>query len=179
MEKVPTCIAYALENDFEEDKWGYGVKSGMTCTQWFKLGLDGTTPETIFDDPLLQRCTGSGLGHRPDGMSAQEVASDFLGMLYDHVLISLEEEIGKRAVEQTGLHFVISLPATWSLAARQATRHAATEAGFGTREKDEVVLIDEPEAAAIAAIKSTMATYDTGPFQVSENPGTASDAKQH
>lgn len=36
LEKVPTRIAFAEENNFDEDKWGYDVEPGMKSCQWFK-----------------------------------------------------------------------------------------------------------------------------------------------
>ncbi len=169
LEKAPTRIAYQLENpSLSSDVWGYEASSGLTICQWFKLLLDSGTEISDLDDPLLQRCTGSGLLHIPDGMTAQEVATDFLRKLYERALESLKEEIAATALEKTPMRFVITLPATWSHAARQATRKAAQDAGFGSRENDDIVLIDEPEAAAVYAIKSTAATFGVSPFQVSE-----------
>lgn len=140
----------------------------MTCSQWFKLLLDAKTQMGDFGDPLLERSTGSALMQLPNGKTSLEVTMDFLSKIYDHVFECLQGVIGKMAVEHTSIRFVITLPATWSLAARQATRQAAREAGFGSRERDDVVLIDEPEAAAVCAIKYTVATSKSSPFQVSE-----------
>jgi len=51
----------------------------------------------------------------------------------------LSRQIGKNAVEQTRFRYMVTLPATWSPAAREATRQAAQNAGFGTRERDELI----------------------------------------
>lgn len=104
----------------------------------------------------------------PNGKTALEVTIDFLSKIYDHVFACLQGAIGRIAVEHRSIRFVIILPATWSLATRQATRQAARKAGFGSRERDDVVLIDEPEAAAVCAIKYTVATSKSSPFQASE-----------
>jgi len=165
-EKVPTRIAYADENNFSNDRWGYDVKAGMLSTQWFKLLLDSNTRVTDFDDPDLQQSIGTTLMRLPEGKSAQQVTSDFLYMLYEHTITSLKDLIGRTAIEQTAIIFSITTPATWSLAARQATRTAAEEAGFGSRERDEIILTDEPEAAAISALKAVVTTFDAKPFQV-------------
>ncbi|KEF59307.1 uncharacterized protein A1O9_04151 [Exophiala aquamarina CBS 119918] len=164
-EKVPTRIAYADENNFSIDRWGYDVKSGMTSTQWFKLLLDSNTRVTDFDDPQLQQSIGTTLMRLPEGKCAEEVASDFLSMLYSHTISSLSDLIGRTALEQTAIIFSITTPATWSLAARQATRTAAESAGFGSRWRDEIILTDEPEAAAIFALKSVVTAFDAKPFQ--------------
>lgn len=49
--------------------------------------------------------------------------------------------------------FWFTVPAIWSDAAKAATRNAACEAGFGSRRGDEIYMVPEPEAAAIATIK--------------------------
>jgi hypothetical protein len=165
-EKVPTRIAYAHENNFRNDRWGYDVKAGMKSAQWFKLLLDDNTRASDFDDPQLEQSIGTTLMRLPEGKVAQEVASDFLSMLYNHTIVSLEDLIGETALEQTAIIFSITTPATWSLAARHATRTAAENAGFGSRDRDEVILTDEPEAAAISALKSVVTTFDAKPFQV-------------
>lgn len=159
-------MAYASENEhLEEDQWGYGVKPGDTCCQWWKLLLDGSTRPTGFDDPLLHQSVGEGLMRLPEGKTAQDVASDFLGHLYRHTMQTLETLIGKEAVNQTPMLFQCTVPAKWSYAAREATRQAAQRAGIGSRHRDEMVMIEEPEAGAIAAISETLATFDNNPFK--------------
>lgn len=64
-------------------------------------------------------------------------------------------------MQETPIKFFLTTPALWSNEARTMTREAATRAGFGTRTKsigveDILAIIDEPEAAAIAAIKGTL-----------------------
>ncbi|EXJ87073.1 hypothetical protein A1O3_04031 [Capronia epimyces CBS 606.96] len=164
LEKVPTRLAYGIENQSSTDKWGYDVGSGQNTCQWFKLLLDGALNKTDFDDPLLERSMGSSLMHLPEDKTAMEVASDFLSKLYCHVMDSIQQVIGRVAVEKTAIRFVVTTPATWSLAARQATREAAEDADIGSRDRDDIVMIDEPEAAAIYAIKSTMSAFDARPF---------------
>ncbi|KAJ9500627.1 hypothetical protein H2202_003843 [Exophiala xenobiotica] len=164
-EKTPTRIAYAEENNIPEDKWGDAVKPGLTACQWTKLLLDGKFKKADFDDPLLEGCLGSSLMHLPEGKTAQEVVTDFLTHVYRHLLRYIEQKVGKTLIEQTSFRFVVTKPATWSLAAQQATRQAARDAGFGSRPGDDVQLIDEPEAAAICAIKMTNAAFEATPFQ--------------
>lgn len=174
MEKVPTRIAYAFENHFDADLWGYDVDPGMTIVQWFKLLLDNGSAASDYDDILLHQSTGSSLMRLPDGINAQEVATDFLRHLYEHTMTRLEVMMRKTAVEETPIRFLITTPATWSHAARQVTRQAAMDAGFGGREGDEVNIVSEPEAAAIAAIKGNMATFGVSQFQVRYNSHTRS-----
>ncbi|KIW19726.1 hypothetical protein PV08_00300 [Exophiala spinifera] len=164
-EKVPTRISYAAENDFSEDKWGYAPKAGSKTCQWFKLLLDGKFKREDFDDPRLNTALGSKVMHIPEGKTAQTVSTDFLRNMYRHLLQAIELELGPTLVEQTSFRFVITTPATWSNAARQATRKAAEDAGFGSRMGDEILMIAEPEAAAICAITQTNSKFHTAPFQ--------------
>ena len=96
----------------------------------------------------------------PEGKTAIDVTADFLSCLYEHILRTLKGMIGPEAVEQTPMLFSLSLPATWSWTAREATREAAEQAGFLDRDHDEIALVDEPECAAIATLKTTIADFD-------------------
>lgn len=166
LEKVPTCYAYSSENSFSNDTWGYDVPPGSMACIWFKLELGGETSKSDFDDPLLERSAGSSLMHLPEGKTAQEVTTDYLRHFHDHILERLREMIGPTAVNRTMIRFMLTVPATWPFAARQATRTAALNAGISQRKEDTLVLIDEPEAAAIAAIKDTTTTFGASPFKV-------------
>ena len=167
LEKVPSRIAYASANDFDTDLWGYQVKPGMVCCQWFKLLLDSATKPSDYDDPLLAKTVGEGIMQLPEGKKVTDVVTDYLGFLYDHILTSLKGMMGAVAVAQTPIVFELTLPATWGHAARDATRQAAIDAGFDSRAKDRIVLIDEPEAAAISVMRSTVSTFgETQPFKV-------------
>lgn len=147
--------------------FGYDVEAGMECCQWFKLLLDGSTEPTEYDDPLLRQAMGHGLLRLPQGKTAIDVTADFLSCLYNHIIRYLKNMIGSEAVNQTPILFSLSIPATWSPAAREATREAAVRAGFINRDHDEIIMVDEPECAAIATLKTTIANFDDNhSFQV-------------
>ena len=135
------------------------VKPNMVACQWFKLLLDANQKPSPADDPLLAKSITDGLLYIPDDKTAQQVASDYLRCLYEHIIRQLKTVVGGVAIDQMPLHFELTLPATWSHAARDATRQAAIDAGIGTRPRDTLVLIDEPEAAAISAMKSTIEAF--------------------
>ena len=168
LEKCPTRIHFPEPDDPNgEVMFGFDVEPEMTCFQWFKLLLDETTDITEFDDPLLRQAIGDGLLKLPEGKTAIDVTAEFLSCLHDHILRSLGAMIGAEAVDQTPILFSLSIPATWSYAAREATRTAAEQAGFLDRDHDEIALVDEPECAAIATLKSTIESFDDNhPFQV-------------
>ena len=172
LEKVSSRYAYAYENPgVKEDAWGYQVQPGMKGYSWFKLLLDEDSQPTKHDDPLLRQSAGQGLMDLPQGKAAEDLTADFLRRLYRHTQWFLGEVIGKGMVRETPCHYHFTVPATWSLRARKLTREAAESAGFGTRISsdiaDKLSMIDEPEAAAIAAMKSTLEGFPKqNPFQV-------------
>ncbi len=61
------------------------------------------------------------------------------------------------------MHFVLTVPAVWSDAAKMATLQAAEKAGMGT--EHHVKLISEPEAAAVYTFKAIQPTQ----FKVGDN----------
>ena len=167
LEKVPSKYAYAIENPgLEVDKWGYEVESHMKAYTWTKLLLDQNAASTEFDNPHLQAQVGNGLLRLPHGKSAQDVASDFLRFLYKHIMAKLEKIMGKSMMNETPVHFWFTAPATWADEATDATREAARAAGFQSRDQDELYMITEPEAAAVA-ILSTGIDRDRGLYKVS------------
>lgn len=174
--KVPSRFAYAAENHaLTEDSWGYQVQPGMKSYSWFKLLLDKGTETTEHDDPLLRKSAAQGMMDLPFGKSARDLAADFLARIYKHTQLCLGEVIGKGMIKETPCHYNLTLPAIWSLEARNLTREAAELAGFGTRVygevSDKLSMIDEPEAAAICAIRSTLEGFpEKNPFEVGFSP---------
>ncbi|KAK3348636.1 hypothetical protein B0T25DRAFT_546149 [Lasiosphaeria hispida] len=148
--QVPSRIAYG-----ETTEWGYGIQPGTTAYCWTKLLLDRHTEITSFDDTdILQKFEGAGLLQVPPGKTAQTVVGDFLGELYKFLMKTLEQKLSHSILEVTPIDFWITLPALWSVRADNATKDAAIGAGFGSRRGDRIHLIREPEAAAIASLRS-------------------------
>lgn len=160
LEKVPSRIAFAGENeDMDEDKWGYDVPPGSQSYTWFKLLLDAGAEKTIFDNEMLTSKMDTGLGELPDDMSAEEVAVAYLSKLYQHTMNVLEKRHTASILKVTPIDFWFTVPATWQESAVDATREAAAEAGFGSRESDQLNIMSEPEAAAIAVLASAVDKY--------------------
>jgi hypothetical protein len=132
----------------------------MKCCQWFKLLLDKDGDITEYDDPTLRQAVGNGMLKLPNNKSAIDVTADFLRCLYNHGILFLGRVLGPEAVANTPILFSLSLPATWSPAAREATRSAAKQAGFASRPGDQLALVDEPECAAIATLKTTIENFE-------------------
>ena len=151
-QKVPSKISYGTENGLGIDRWGYQVSVGTASYTWFKLKLDAHTKPTDFDNPLLQRAVDSSMALLPVGKTAMEVVTDYLGFLRAYFQGKLRESMVGAPPEQAPCLIVATIPATWSASAREATRQAVRNAGFASRAGDEIMMIDEPEAATLAVI---------------------------
>jgi hypothetical protein len=163
LEKVPSQIAYVTENkkaSLQEDAWGYEVQPGMVIYCWTKLLLDSKTIATEHDDPSLKEASGGGALRLPPGKTAGDVVADYLRFLYENCMDRLEKKMTKDILNVTPIEFWFTVPAIWSDEAKNATRNAASKAGFGTRPSDKINMIAEPEAAALAALKATRDSVD-------------------
>jgi hypothetical protein len=109
-EKVPTVYAYADENGWAKDKWGYGIEPNAKKYSWFKLLLDDHVEPADWDDKLLKGVIGEGLLDLPKGKTAVDVTTDYLRALYYHILNFFENELTARALLLTPLTFCLTVP---------------------------------------------------------------------
>lgn len=155
LEKVPSRIAFMSENEsIDEDKWGYEVPAGLQSYTWFKLLLDAGSGTALLDGDEMTEKMDSGLLELPEGMTAGEVAAAYLSKLYDHTMEVLRRRHTANILEVTPIDFWFTVPANWQEDAIDATRTAAEVAGFGSRFGDQLSIITEPEAAAIAVLST-------------------------
>ena len=82
------------------------------------------------------------------GKDAQTVVADYLSELWSHAKTVLQRRWP--FLSTTTLDVILTVPAVWSDAAKDATLKAAKRAGMGNN----ITLISEPEAAAVYALKS-------------------------
>jgi molecular chaperone DnaK (HSP70) len=158
---VPSQIAYSAENAaLESDTWGYEVQPGTRAYCWTKLLLDKDTLATEYDDPSLQEASGGAALKVPADKKPVDVVADFLGHLYKHCISRIEKTVPPDVLRLTPIDFWFTMPAIWSDEAQHATKTAAERAGFGQRPGDTISMITEPEAAALAAFKTTKDRYD-------------------
>jgi hypothetical protein len=168
--KTPTRIAYARENSLiQKNKWGFEVHPKLVSYSWTKLLLDKNATVGEHDDPALSQIAGSGILQLPTFREAAGVCEDFLHEVYTYVSGKLCQEMTPATFENTPMECWITLPAIWSDEAKDATLAAAKKAGFGNRAGDEVFTIAEPEAAAIATLKSFAAPDALNAIKVSQN----------
>lgn len=169
-------MAYAVENqdqdELKEDQWGYSVRPYMTSCSWTKLLLDKLTESGQHDDPSLRSAIDEGILRLPSGLvnkNAAQVCEDFLRNLYQHMMREVSKRIGENFLKSTPMDCWLTVPAVWSDKAQDLTRSAAKAAGFGSRSGDNIYIITEPEAAAIATLKKHMQPESVGAPAVSGN----------
>ncbi|DAA75364.1 TPA_exp: HSP70 family protein [Trichophyton benhamiae CBS 112371] len=157
--KAPSRIAYPLDNPANETiRWGFQVEPGMTTYSWTKLLLDRNIALGEFDDPTLEGASKTGILQLPFGKSAVSVVVDFLKEVRAHVLKMIEKHITKEMLGITPIEYWFTVPAIWSDQAKAQTKAAAQRAGFAyniKRPNDQIFMVTEPEAAAIAALNKT------------------------
>lgn len=158
----------------------YHVEPGMDCQSWTKLLLEKDTNITNFDDPNLEKLAltaTQGIMKLSPGKTATEVVGDYLRGVYNFVISELERRATAAVINITPLEFWLTVPATWSDQAKKATRDAAKLAGFGSRPGDEIFMITEPEAAAVAALSNLI--EEGVPDQVKPGDGSKSSELSH
>lgn len=87
---------------------------------------------------------------RKYGKSHEEAITDYLTCIMRHIKQDLVKRFGTRMIETTTIDFVLTVPAIWTDAAKDATLRVAEKAGMGTN----LYMISEPEAAAIYALRT-------------------------
>jgi molecular chaperone DnaK (HSP70) len=149
-EKTPTLLAY---EDGRPTAWGGKVKpSHSTQISHFKLGLH--IPHSASAPKSTGNALSGGFANDPKwrhpsmpDKNAVNYVSDYLKFLRQHILNEvLPKEFGKEFLARQLIKYVVTVPAIWSHKATDLTREAALNAGF---EFDELILVTEPEAAAL------------------------------
>ncbi|PFH56756.1 hypothetical protein XA68_16039 [Ophiocordyceps unilateralis] len=114
-------------------QWGFQIPETAKRYRFFKLKLD--EPGRAYKD----------------NESPQELTRIYLSCLHTHFIGVLEKRLSPSVVRSTPMEFVVTVPAIWSNAAKQATERAAAMAGFCGNQR--IQLISEPEAAALYTLK--------------------------
>ncbi|RCI08728.1 hypothetical protein L249_4681 [Ophiocordyceps polyrhachis-furcata BCC 54312] len=114
-------------------QWGFQIPETAKRYRFFKLKLD---------EP--------GRANK-DNESPLELTKIYLSCLHTHFISVLEKRLSPSVVHSTPMDFVVTVPAIWSNAAKQAAERAAAMAGFCGNQR--IQLISEPEAAALYTLK--------------------------
>ena len=86
------------------------------------------------------------------GRNVDQLVTDYISALGDHLMYTLREKLGDGVVKSTPLEFVVTVPAIWSDLAKDKTRQACQRAAGLSATKAPIHLVSEPEAAAIYAL---------------------------
>lgn len=152
-DKCPTEIAYGSakskgeESSTNDIRWGFQFKPEDSRLRCIKLFLDRNQKLPHFVSPLdtaaqLRKC----------GRTVKDAITDYLKKIYEHTMETMTRRYGEGFMRSTKVEFVLTVPALWSDAAKNATLQAAERAGMGSRH--ELKLISEPEAAAVYTLKT-------------------------
>lgn len=130
--------------------WGYEVPADSNPFRWFKLLLRA--------EDLGSELRRSEFATRSRDMmeesdkSAVDLIADYLRLLWNHTISTIERARGDTVVEDSNIHVVITVPAIWKSYTRQAMEEAAKRAGILDSRKardTELTFVPEPEAAAL------------------------------
>lgn len=161
-EKVPTELAYgtvaqgtkrhfngrpisAPRRAAEKITWGFELKPDQPRLRCLKLRLDPRQklPSYVSKDALDRQLLLS-------GRTAEGAIADYLSLAVARVKDEMKKRYGEHMMATTPIDVILTVPAVWSDAAKDATLRAAEKAGMGTN----ITMISEPEAAAHYAIDS-------------------------
>lgn len=140
-EKVPTVISY--ENG-QPHSFGYSVPPTGNGLRWFKLLLD---PKHSY--ARTREATASQRALENMNKNAENVAADYLRLIWAYTKADITRVKGDGWESTYELKIVLTVPAIWTPAARDRTTRVAQLAGI----PGNIVLVTEPEAAALAVLK--------------------------
>ncbi|RPA76189.1 actin-like ATPase domain-containing protein [Ascobolus immersus RN42] len=176
LDKVPTELAY--NPDGSPGEWGYQLAPGAARYGCFKLMLDGSLLLTIsrrdnqgnyhHEKVSIDSGNSNAVFGVPPNKTAVDISADYLRAIYDHTIEKLKQRL-PRMFDITPIQFVLTTPAVWSHKAQQATLDAATIAGFGSRQRDSITMVSEPEAAATYCLQDIHANQGVDVFRVGES----------
>ncbi|KAF5593829.1 Hsp70 chaperone protein [Fusarium pseudoanthophilum] len=141
--KIPTLIKYDKKNP-DSFTWGAALNNQNDGIVGVKLLLDTKQEIPIYLPVRNMKKDIKALPKPPI-----EVAADFIGAIYGHAISEISNKFSKDYVALCHKEYVLSVPAVWSDAAKDATLKAAEMAGLSP-----VHLIKEPEAAALWTAKN-------------------------
>ncbi|PSK48683.1 Heat shock protein 12B [Elsinoe australis] len=142
--KTPSKVVY--DKDLNVERWGPQVAPHEECLQHFKILLDASNkfPHGLSREAVMTP-------YKKTGLEPEQVAADYLRKLRQVALEEfLPKQYGHVVASNPKIDYVLTVPAIWSDAAKDATRNAAISAGMGPS----ITIVTEPEAAAIYTLMS-------------------------
>jgi hypothetical protein len=158
-EKLPTRIAYPEENSrLGKIIIDYEVTSGMKSYTWMKLLLAGNVGRDNVTNRSVEDKARHGMLELPRGKTAQQVVTDYLKCLHEHIMGHLAEERPGELMSE--IDFWFTTPACWDNKANSLMLECALRAGFGARVGDRAYVMSEPEAALIASLSTSIDKHE-------------------
>lgn len=127
-------------------KWGFPASRDKTSIQMLKLLLD---PQQELPPYVSRIQLETQL--KQIGKTAISAVADFLEKIKAQISEALEKRYGKAMMATTKVDYILTVPAVWSDAAKDATLKAAEMAGL--HKSHNLSMITEPEAAGLYALK--------------------------
>jgi len=158
-DKVPTSISYL---GGVPHNWGYQTVASERTFKWFKILLE---PDHRYRSGVDHVRTSSKL-LEVTNKTAEQVAGDYLGLLWKYTKSDIARHQGDDWEKIHSLRVVLTVPAIWSAVAKEKTLRAAKAAGL----PDNILLVTEPEAAALAVLQAKATEQD---LQVSKVQSSA------
>ncbi|KAI1873113.1 uncharacterized protein JN550_003366 [Neoarthrinium moseri] len=149
--KVPTELWY---DDTGEPIWGYSIPADADPFRWFKLLLlhrEDLNPELCESSFLIK----AQIMLKESGKTAVDLVADYLRLLWEHIMSTIEKARGESVVEALVFHVIVTVPAIWKGYARQAMEEAVKKSGilnFRLAGTTKLVFAPEPEVAAFSTL---------------------------
>ncbi|KAF4630724.1 hypothetical protein G7Y89_g7418 [Cudoniella acicularis] len=150
LHKVPSVLTYNSKG--EVTSWGYKLDADRHPLSWFKLLLSEAASEKLAKEQFERYQALQTLLQRFDKDPVQVVA-DYLRCLWSHATGIIQDAVGVFVWENVSLKITITVPAIWDHTAQELTKQAAEIAGLLKRRGTVLVLVGEPEAAAMAVFE--------------------------
>jgi molecular chaperone DnaK (HSP70) len=161
-EKVPSELGLK-----DRSQWGSLIAPNVQRHMWTKLLLDD--PKAGEVDKIMKELSldaDGGPSNKP-----VDIIAEYLAHIKAHLIKNLDIQYGKGLWRTLPITLVVTVPAVWSDAAKNATLQAVKQAGFNSTELPQLkrtVLTTEPEAAAIYTIQSLRGGVQDEQFAVSD-----------
>ncbi|KAI2482515.1 Hsp70 family protein [Pyrenophora tritici-repentis] len=161
-EKVPSEIALK-----DRTKWGSLIAPNEKRHMWTKLLLDQPKAGEV-DVIMKELCLNdkNGPSNKP-----VDIIADYLKHIKTHLVKNLDIQYSKGLWSTLPMTLVVTVPAVWSDAAKNATLQAVNKAGFNSIELPQLkrtVVTTEPEAAAIYTIQSLRGGIQDDQFAIGD-----------
>lgn len=136
---------HATDSNGKQIRWGFQLRHDEPRLRCVKLFLDPgqELPSFVSKSEIQQLIAES-------GKDAVSVVADYLSQIYKHTQGELIKRYGDLFMQTTETQWILTVPAIWSDAAKDATLTAAKKAGMGP----DIALISEPEAAAVYTLQA-------------------------